>query len=281
LQQWYNIADDTTEYVINDRLSFQRFLGFTLNEKVPDAKTIWAFKERLKNSGVDQKLFALFTSLMEEVGVITREGSIIDASFIEVPRQRNSRKDNATIKSGETPAEWLTDENKNMLAQKDVDARWTKKDAEVHYGYKDHIKIDKDSKMIVSTIVTPAAEHDSQCFYELIDESDRKVWADSAYEGVEIHEIIREDFPGVELLVIEKSRKGKPLTEVQRGNNREKSKIRVRIEHIFGHMTQSMGGKYIRCIGIYRAIRDILMNNLAYNLQRFTYLSSIPKKSMS
>ena len=127
LQAWYAIADDKTEYMINDRLSFQRFLGLTLDSKVPDAKTIWLFRDNLSKSGAEKELFTLFSAQMELLGIITREGSIIDASFVEVPRQRNTREENEMIKAGKIPEEWEDSENVNKLRQKDTDARWAKK----------------------------------------------------------------------------------------------------------------------------------------------------------
>ncbi len=277
LQQWYHIADDMTEYVINDRLSFQRFLGLELTDKVPDAKTIWLFKEQLKEKNMDLALFELFTREMEKKGVITHEGSLIDASFVDVPRQRNSREENETIKKGEIPDSWKEAENKNKLSQKDTDARWAKKGEEVHFGYKDHVKVDKDSKMITDFDVTPAEVHESQCFRELLDETDKEVWADSAYIGEELHEEIANDHPDLKLHVNEKGSKGAPLTDEQKESNRQKSKVRARVEHVFGYMTNSMGGMYIRCIGYSRAIRDITMKNLAYNLRRFAYLFCVGK----
>ena len=281
LQKWYGIADDNTEYTINDRLSFQRFLGLTLADKVPDAKTIWTFKEQLSISEVDAELFYMFTQLMEEQGVITRKGSLVDASFVDVPRQRNTRSENKTIKEGGVPEEWLLEENKNMLEQKDVDARWTKKNDETHYGYKDHVNVDKDSKMITGFSVTPASVHDSQIFHELLDEKDKEVWADSAYVGEGLHEDILEDFPDIKLHVCEKGYKNKPLTDEQQENNHIKSRVRVRVEHVFGHMTNSMGGMFIRSIGLYRAMREIAMMNLAYNLRRFVYLAGVAKKRIA
>jgi IS5 family transposase len=279
LQQWYHIADDMTEYVINDRLSFQRFLGLTLEDKVPDAKTIWAFKENLKKTSVDLELFDLFTGLMEQKGIITRNGSIVDASFVDVPRQRNTRDENKTIKGGKVPEEWLEKGNENKLEQKDVDARWAMKNKELHYGFKDHVKVDEDSKMVVCFGVTAASVHDSQCFHELLDDFDRTVRADSAYVGEMIHEDIRHDFPEIELIINEKGTKNAPLTDEQKAKNREKSKTRARVEHVFGHMTNSMGGMFIRCIGMSRAVREIAMKNLAYNLQRFVFLQFAAQRS--
>jgi len=106
LQEWYGLSNDSVEYLVNDRLSFQRFLGLDLNDKVPDANTLWDFKEALAKKGVDKELFELFEKQMEEIGVITRKGSIVDATFVEAPRQRNSREENKIIKEGGIPEEW-------------------------------------------------------------------------------------------------------------------------------------------------------------------------------
>jgi len=282
LQQWYNIADNATEYAINDRLSFQRFLGLRLNDKVVDEKTIWLFKENLKRAGIYDSLFGLFNEMLEHQGIITKEGSLIDASFVEVPIQRNSRDENAKIKKGETPEEWLVADPKakNKLEQKDVDARWTKKNNQNYYGYKNHVKVDKDSKIVVTYEVTSANVHDSQVAVDLFDETDKAGFLDSAYVGEELEKEIRKKVnnPDFELNVIEKGYKNKPLTEEQKASNKEKSRVRCRVEHVFGNMTQAMGGMTIRTIGIARAKREVAMKNLAYNMKRYVYLIT-PKKA--
>lgn len=273
LQQWYNIADDMTEYLINDRLSFQRFLNFSLGDKVPDAKTIWLYKEILKNSGNAEKLFYHFTQSLEEKKVVTRKGSIVDASFVDVPKQRNCRDENKQIKNGKKIEEW-TDSKR---CQKDVDARWTKKNNETHFGYKTHTKVDKDSKLIVSFSVTDASVHDSQEIVKLIDKKDENLWGDSAYASKELREKIKQKNKKIKLYIHEKGYRGKPLTEEQKARNKELSKTRARVEHIFGFMTGSMGGMYSRVIGFSRNEFSITMKNLAYNLKRFTYLNDVKK----
>jgi IS5 family transposase len=275
LQQWNNIADDRTEFLINDRLSFQRFLGITLGEKVPDSKTIWLFKEKLRTSGVERKLFNLFKEMLEGQKIITHQGSIVDATFVDVPRPRNSREENEQIKNGETPKEWQEPGNEHKLCQKDTDARWTKKNGEKHCGYKDHVKVDADSKIITEYVVGDAAEHDSQAMEELIDDQDEVVYADSAYVGEKMHERIKQAHPKAELRVHEKAFRNCPLTEEQKASNRAKSKIRARVEHVFGHMTNAMGGLFIRTIGYLRACFQIGVKNLAYNLMRYSYLKGI------
>ena len=279
LQEWYGLSNDSVEYLVNDRLSFQRFLGLDLNDKVPDANTLWDFKETLAKKGVDKELFELFERQMEEIGVITRKGSIVDATFVEAPRQRNSREENEIIKKGGIPEEWKKPENAQKLSQKDTDARWAKKNDELHYGYKDHVKVDAESKMIVSFEVTGASVHDSQKIVELCDDKDTVINADSAYVGEALASELKEKCgENVELKINEKGYRNRPLTEEQKNSNKEKSRVRARVEHVFGFMTVSMGGIFIRTIGIVRAKAGIARRNMAYNLKRYTYLAG---KSMS
>lgn len=277
LQMWYGIADDNTEYLINDRLSFQRFLGLNLSDKVPDAKTIWLFRETLSASGVEKDMFVLFAKQMEAQGVITRRGSIVDASFIEAPKQRNNREENKDIKQSKIPEDW----SDNKRRQKDTDARWTKKNDEKHFGYKNHVKVDKDSKMIINFSATDASVHDSQEIAELIDLMDKVLYADSAYTGGDLFRAILDKNPSLILQINEKGYRSRPLTEKQKESNRIKSKIRARVEHVFGHMTNSMGGMMIRCIGKRRANGAIALKNLAYNISRYVYLHTADKAPMT
>ena len=269
LQRLYNLSDDQTEYQINDRRSFMRFLGLESYDCVPDAKPIWKFKNDLSQTDAMGKMFCLFDAMLEEEGLITHNGTIIDATFVDVPRQRNSRDDNKKIKEGEVPEEWTKPENSSKLAQKDTDARWTKKNDEVHYGYKNHVKYDADSKFITNYSVTNASVHDSQKCTDLLEESDKAVFADSAYSS----EKIAENLPkNCDNQICEKGYRNHPLTEEQKENNKKKSKIRCRIEHIFGFMTNSMNGITIRSIGIDRAWLNIGLMNLVYNLRRYEFL---------
>lgn len=270
LQRLYNISDDQTEYQINDRLSFQRFLGLSIGDTVPDAKTIWKFKNDLAESDAIEEMFLKFDAALEAEGLITHKGTIIDATFVDVPRQRNSRDDNKSIKNGDIPEEWTTPDKAHKLAQKDTDARWAKKNEETHYGYKDHVKCDADSKLIMDYGVTPASTHDSEMCLDLLEADDNNVfYADSAYSGVPIAEGLPE---GCENQICEKGTRNHPLTERQRRNNYKKSKIRCRIEHIFGFMTNSLGGITIRSIGFKRAWSNIGLMNLTYNLCRYEIL---------
>ena len=269
LQKMYNISDDQTEYQINDRLSFQRFLGLKLYDTVPDAKTIWLFKEELKNVHILEKIFELFNKKLEQKGIITYSGSIVDASFVDAPKQRNTRGENKDIANGEIPKKWLLKKNTKKLEQKDTDARWMTKNKVRHYGYKDHVKIDKKSKIITKYRVTNAAVHDSQEFKNLIDvKKDKMIYGDGAYVGKEIQKCIPEK---IKNRIHEKGFRNCPLTKTQKRNNTAKSRIRARVEHVFASI-QQFGGKILRTIGIARAEIQIGLMNLTYNLTRYSYI---------
>ena len=264
LQRIYNLSDDQTEYQINDRMSFMRFLGLGLEDRVPDAKTIWLFRDTLVKAGIMDQLFSQFNRMLEERGIITHKGTIVDATFMDAPRQQNSRDENKKIKDGEVPEEWKKEPHK--MSQKDTDARWTKKGDEKHYGYKDHVKVDADSKLIMDYAVTPANVHDSNEFENFFNEQDEVGYADSAYVGKKLPKHVRNE-------VCEKGYRNKPLTDKQKENNRRKSKIRCRIEHVFAYMTMSMHGLTVRSIGIERAAFNIGLTNLVYSLCRYSFLS--------
>jgi len=273
LQRYYNISDEQAEYQICDRLSFMRFLGLKLAGCVPDSKTIWLFRERLTELGLVADLFILFLKELERLGMVVHEGKIVDASFVEVPKQRNSRGENAAIKEGKVPEEW--EDNPNKLAQKDMDARWTQKNDISYFGYKNHTKCDQKSKLITGYLVTDASVHDSQATLDLLDSKDegQLLYADSAYAGKELYEGLL----GGKVIpaIIERGCRNKPLTDEQKTCNKEKSKTRVRIEHIFGFIENTMNGSTIRTIGIERALTTIGLMNLTYNMFRKIQLCSI------
>ena len=266
LQRLHGLADDATSYQISDRNSFRAFLGLTPGDAVPDGQTISDFRAALIKAGAMESLFEVFLKhLQKEHGLaLAREGVIIDASFCEVPRQRNSREENARIKAGETPR---FADNAKVKAHKDLDARWTKKDNQTHYGYKDHVKVDVKDKLILKGLATPANVHDSQALEGLIEEGDKVAYADSAYQGGAIDAVLTAR--NVRARINEKSTRWHPLSEGQRAANREKSKTRCRVEHVFAQMTGSMKALYQRCIGLERNAGCLKLTNLVYNLLRF------------
>ena len=205
LQRYYNLSDEQIEFHINDRLSFMRFLDLTISDDIPDSRTVWHFREQITDSGLVEELFAVFLAQLNALGLIINEGKIIDASFVEVPRQRNKSSENAQIKEGNGAELW--NEKPNKKSQKDIDARWTKKDKQTFFGYKNHV---------TKYIVTSAEVHDSNATNKLLDENDKgeAFYADSAYTGEPQEKIIASK--EMENRVCEKGYRNRPLTEEQK-----------------------------------------------------------------
>lgn len=273
LQSLYNLSDHQTEFQIRDRLSFTRFLNLSLSDKTPDEKTIWHFRETLLKAGALEKIFDKFEGHLTEQGYGASCGSIIDASIVEAPKQRNSKDDNKTIKEGGTPESFKG--NDAMLRQKDLDARWTKKNHQTYYGYKNHINIDAEHKLIRRFNVTPANMADINCFEELLDmkNTGKNVWADSAYFSAEKEKMLKDN--GLESRVISRNKKHAPLWSEKSRENTRRAKIRGRVEHVFGFMTNTMHAILIRTIGLARAKAKLTLTNLTYNLCRYEQLNRL------
>jgi len=269
----YNLSDDQVEYQVRDRLSFMRFLGLGLGDRVPDAKTVWLYREMLAQAGKVEDLFKLFDHHLARQGYIARGGQILDASIVPVPCNHNTREENAAIKDGKEPEGWETKPAKR--SQKDTDARWTKKHGKSHYGYKNHVNVDRKHKLIRRYHVSDAALHDSQAVDELLMRGNTAsgVWADAAYRSEEIETKLKAR--GLTSRIHRKGKRGKPLTEQAKKSNRTKSSVRVRVEHVFGAQSNDMGGTLVRTIGLARAKAKIGMKNLAYNIRRLGQLRRI------
>jgi len=270
LQALHNLSDEQAEYQVRDRLSFTRFLRLGIEDSIPDATTLWLFREKLAMAGLIETLFGRFDQHLAAQGYIARGGQMIDATIVPVPKQRNSRDENETVKVGGTPPEWESRPAK--LRQKDRDARWTKKHGKSFFGYKNHVNADAKHKLIRRYEVTDAAVHDSQPLDELLSEGNTSadVFADSAYRSAEIEAKL--EARGLRSRIHRRATRKHPLSDVQTRANRAKSRIRARIEHVFGAQQSTSGGRIVRTIGIVRARAKIGLQNLAYNIRRLVTL---------
>jgi IS5 family transposase len=269
----YNLSDDQIEYQPRDRLSFMRFPGLGLGDRVPDAKTVWLYREALAKAGKMEDLFSLFDGHLDRQGYIARSGQILDASIVPAPKSRNTRDENKAIKNGDTPEDWADKPAKR--SQKDMDARWTKKHGKSHYGYKNHMNVDRKYKLVRRYHVTDAAVHDSQAVDHLLMQGNTGagVWADAAYRSKEMEDKLRAC--KLRSRIHRKGARGKPLGEQAKRSNRTKSTVRVRVEHVFGAQTNDMGGTLVRSIGFCRAAMRIGLKNLTCNMRRFMQLRNL------
>src|ERR1700746_665091 len=230
-----------------------------------DARVMWLFRGTLAKAGLVEKLFERFGQHLEAKGYIARGGQMVDATIVPVPKQRNSRDENDEVKAGKTPEAWQKNPAKNR--QKDKDARWTKKHGKSFYGYKNHVNADAKHKLIRHYDVTDASVHDSQKFDGLLNQANTSsdVYAHRAYRSAETEAKL--SLRGLRSRIHHRANRNHPLSQAQENANRQKSKIRARIEHVFGAQQNSPGGRIVRTIGIARAKAKIGLQNLAYNIR--------------
>jgi len=289
IQATNNLSDERAEYLINDRLSFMRFLGLGLSDRVPDARTIWLFREKLTKAGAIGSLFERFDATLRQSGYIAMSGQIIDASLIAAPRQHNTDEEKKAIKEGRVPDQWQDKPGK--LRQKDRDARWTVKFTKAKpradgsmppvdlaipvFGYQNHVSIDRGFGFIRKWTATDAAAYEGRRLREgLLDKTNtaRGVWADTAYRSATNEAFMAKN--GFVSRVHRKKPKGRAMPAAIRRANNAKSKIRSRVEHVFAELKDRMD-LFIRTIGIARATTKIGLANLVFNIKRLLFLRRV------
>ena len=267
LQQLYNLADDALEYQLLDRRSLLQFLDLTESSSIPNVKTIWLFRDRLAQAGAGTLVFEQVQQQLQQHGYMARCGQIIDASLVQAPVQRNKREEADTVKEGTMPLGWKP----HKRAQKDVDARWTKKHGKSYFGYKLHASVDKRYKLLRKMAVTHAAVADTTVFESLLDRTNtsRDVFADRGYPTTERETTLKE--AGWRVHIQRKGSATKGISEAQKKRNRRIARPRARVEHVFGALAQ-MGGKLVRCTGIVRVTFALHLKAASYNLKRLVFL---------
>jgi IS5 family transposase len=288
LQTLYTLSDDQTEYQIRDRLSFMRFVGLALEDRVPDAKTLWLFREQLTRAGAIERLFARFDRVLREAGYLAMGGQIVDATVVPARRPRLTRGEKATIKDGGVPEGW----SPVKRAQMDTEGRWTLKRGRKRsaapseprartrselvipvFGYKNHLGIDRRHGFIRSFVVTDAARHDGRQLGRLLDPKNTAsaVWADSAYRSA----------ANVALLarrgLVPQFQRPKPRgrsmpPHIMRGNA-SRARVRVAIEHVFAAQKCRLG-LVIRSVGLTRATARLGLANLVTNMTRLVWFAT-------
>lgn len=286
IQAANNLSDERAEFLINDRLSFMRFLGLGLSDRVPDARTIWLFREKLTKAGAIQALFDRFDAALRANGYIAMSGQIVDASLIAAPKQRNTDDEKKAIKQGRVPDGWQDKPAK--LRHKDRDARWTVKFSKAKersdgtkppvdiaiptFGYQNHVSIDRGFGLIRKWAATDAAAYEGGRLRDgLLDKTNTAsgVWADTAYRSAVNEAYLEKN--GFVSRIHRKKPKGRAMAETTRRANALKSKVRSRVEHVFADQKHRMD-LFVRTVGIARATTKIGMANLVYNIKRLIFL---------
>lgn len=256
LQALYSLSGEATEFQIKDRLSFQRFLGLGLDGTVPDATTVWLFRERLVQAKAIDKLFTRFDAALKDRGYLAMGGQIIDATVVPAPKQRNTEAEKAAIKEDRMPDDWKP----AKVRQKDLDVRWSIKYSKAKvregadpkstkpvdlaipmFGYKNHIGIDRAHGLIRTWGASAANAHDGARLPDLISKGNTGsgVWADTAYRSKKNEAFLAGSMFKSHIHQRRKPRKSLP-ERIAKANTR-RSKIRAQVEHVFAGQNAAWG----------------------------------------
>jgi transposase, IS5 family len=257
LQYTFNLSDEELEDQLIDRLSFQQFVGLGYDEEIPDFTTIWHFKEGLVKAGLMDEIFTRIVGQIEEKGLILRKGTIVDATIIQSSNRPLSKKKRE--EKEESPS-----------SQIDTEAQSTAKNGKKYFGYKGHIGVDAESKIIRKRSFTPANVHDSRELENMISGDEQSVWADKAYPRQEDKRAARAK--GIYYGILDKATRGKKLSTKQHKRNRQKSKVRAAVEHPFGFFRKKLK---VTCLAAKTKLRNALrfdMWCIIYNVSRASFL---------
>jgi transposase, IS5 family len=288
LQTQNNLSDERTEFYLRDRLAWMRFLGLGLGDAVPDANTIWTFREALTKAGAIERLFELFDRELRSAGYLATSGQLVDASIVSAPKQRNTKTEKQAIQEGRVPEDWQDQPAK--LRQKDRDARWTVKTTKAkaregatpmvdlaipEFGYQNHISADRRHRLIRRWLVTDAAAYGGARLADLLDPGNTAadVWADTGYRSRKNEALLRQRM--LTSQIHRKKPTGRPMPPRTARANAKKSAIRAHIEHVFAEQKARMG-LFVRTIGLARATTKIGLANLVYNMRRLLWLHRQP-----
>lgn len=247
LQQWYRLSDAELEEAINDRVSFRKFLGLSLEAPSPDHTTLNRFRNRLAEVGLADKLFAEFEKQLEARGLLLKRGTMVDASLVETPH-RPATEDREAV---------------------DPDAALTARKGRpgTHYGYKMHTGVDLTSRLIRRVLLTPANVNDTVPADSLVCGDEHAVYADKAYAKRERRAWLRAQ--GIKARIMHKSWGGGPsLTLWQKRHNALIAPIRAEVEGVFATLKRWCGWTSVRYRGLTKNASHLFLAATAYNMKR-------------
>lgn len=250
IQQWYNLSDRETEFQICDRLSFRKFLGLGIEDNVPDATTIENFRHFLEERKLNKVLIAVLDKYFKEIGLIKKEGNIVDATFMRA----NSKPH--------------IDPNKNS----DVDASLGHKG----FGYSGTINMYRETKLVRATEVTPANVLDYKSLESVILGDEKELYADRGYAPS--RKMMEEKHPEIVSKIMYKRQRGKKgikyvdLDVFRSYHNQQIAKERARVEHVFAALKTVFRFTRLRYRGLERVTAKFESLIIAYNFYRLGFL---------
>lgn len=251
VQHWFNLADQACEEALLDSTSLRRFVGIDLGcERVPDGTTLLKFRRLLNDNRLGEQLFAQVGEVLQSRGMKVGTGTIVDATLISAPSS-----------------------TKNADKARDPEMHQTRKGQQWYFGMKLHIGMDTRTGLVHSAVVTAANVHDKHPLPDLMHGNERRLYGDSAYSSQ--GQLIAGKAPRARDFTNQRvNRKSAVVDEVKRRKNRNKSKIRSRVEHVFGVVKRLWGFSKVRYRGLQknatRAFTALALSNIFMCRTRLT-----------
>jgi transposase, IS5 family len=254
LQAWYNLSDYALEEMLDDRLSFRRFVGLSVSEQAPDHSVFSRFRDQLIQLGLHAELFCELNRQLESRRLIVKNGTLVDATVIEAAAKKPAQKEDGSAGTSTV----------------DPEADWTKKGGRYHFGYKAHVGVDQGSELIRRIVMTPAHVHDGEMLPHVICADEGWVFADKAYDSKKNHRILREK--NAQNGILMKGTRERKLSGVEKMCNRILSKLRCPVERVFGTLKRSYRYNRARYLGLRKNFLQLTITSMAYNLRRMEKL---------
>jgi IS5 family transposase len=226
VQHWFNLADEACEEALLDSAALRRFVGIDLGrERVPDGTTLLKFRRKLEDNKLGQALFGKVGEVLQAQGIKVGTGTIVDATLIAAPSS-----------------------TKNADKAREPEMHQTRKGRQWHFGMKMHIGVDSQTGLTHSAVVTAANVHGKHPLPDLLHGNEQRVYGDSAYASQKA--LIESKAPRAQDFTSQRTRRGGVVDELVRANNRNKSKIRARVEHVFAVLKRLWGFNKVRYRGL-------------------------------
>lgn len=278
LQTWYGLSDYEVEDRVNDSISFSRFVGISLDDPVPDHSVLSRFRTELTQKRVYEKLFKAMNKQLEKHKIIVKTGAIVDASIIDSPMKPKGKityeieNDRA---EEERSNEDKDEENKKQASLKktqkgaDSEGRWIKKSGKTRFGYKKHVVTDQEG-MILGVLTTPANVNEISNLEEVLSTADLPddiyLLADKGYASAKNEKVLKK--MKLKSRILNRARKGKPLTDREKLRNKLIGKTRFKVERTFGSIKRWFNSSCARYKGEEKMHTQNLMEAMAHNLYR-------------
>lgn len=269
IQALYNLSDEDCEYQVLDRMSFQHFCRLDGALHIPDARTLWSFKQRLAKGGLGGRaVFDAVSLQLQQHGYIPRGGQIVDASIVQAPITQARSDEREALNEGRAPEGWSA----KRLRHTDRDARWTKKHGKSFYGYKLHANADARYKLIRRVKVTAANVDDGQTLKDVLDPANTRsrLLADRGYDAQANRELLQAH--QLSDGIARRTKPGQDRRQRLDARNKAIGRIRARGEHVFAGLEQ-LGGKCVRAMTLASNELALLLKCAAYNAKRLVWLA--------